>query len=153
MGTKSPDAPRLACKLVEKVFFDWEKVFFDWLKSFFDFCGRFPELVDHQLRAAHAAACAVACPAAQWCQKPPPAPQAVQPQAPAAATGCFDLLCRGPSWVDGQTNFMRQRVTFLQPPERWCHDLRGSAPFVPVLVSTKTRPRHLAPSRKLDPTN
>ena len=35
MGTKSPDSPRLACKLVEKVFFDAKKVFFDWLKSFF----------------------------------------------------------------------------------------------------------------------
>ena len=42
MGTKSPDAPRLACKLVEKVFligkkfFDWLKVFFIFTESFFD---------------------------------------------------------------------------------------------------------------------
>ena len=40
MGTKSPDAPRLACKLVEKVFVIGKK-FFDWLKGFFDFCGKF----------------------------------------------------------------------------------------------------------------
>ena len=37
MGTKSPDSPRLACKLVEKVFLIGKKFFFDWLKSFFYF--------------------------------------------------------------------------------------------------------------------